>query len=289
MRLVDLLQLGVERLHAAGVEEAETDSRVLLEHSTGLSRTGIFLNSAQEAARHEEELYFQLLQRREKREPIAYILGEQEFWSLPFKVTPDVLIPRPETEFLLELVLQKSRKENLQRARILDLCCGSGVIAVVLAKETGRRVLALDCSLAALAVAKENVQRHGCASQVDLLCGDLLSCFMADGGFSLIVSNPPYITAHDLACTLQPEVAEYEPYLALDGGEDGADLIRRILDSCKNLLLPGGELFVEIGADQGGLVAELFQQEREKSYFSFFEIVKDYADRDRVLHAIVAG
>ena len=127
--------------------ESDLDARLLLEYCTGKSRTEIFLDGGSEVNQEIQDSYLLLLERRKKREPVAYILGEQEFWSLPFWVTPDVLIPRPETEFLLDRVFALTDPENFQKGHILDLCCGSGVIAIVLAKETGKIIFASDISI----------------------------------------------------------------------------------------------------------------------------------------------
>ncbi len=146
MRLIDLLHFGEKELKTAGVEEYQIDARILLEYCTGKSRTGIFLDGATSVNKEVQVSYQQLLESRKKRQPLAYIIGEQEFWSLPFFVSPDVLIPRPETEFLLDRVLALTDPVNFQQDHILDLCCGSGVIAIVLAKETGKTVIASDIS-----------------------------------------------------------------------------------------------------------------------------------------------
>ena len=156
MRLMELLHLGQTELQSAGVTEYELDARLLLEYCTGKTRTEIFLDGGCEVTQEVVESYQLLLERRKKREPLAYIIGEQEFWSLPFSVNPDVLIPRPETEFLLDRVLALTDPQNFQKGRILDLCCGSGVIATVLAKETGKTIIASDISYKALQMTKKN-------------------------------------------------------------------------------------------------------------------------------------
>ena len=235
MRLVDLLQFGEAVLQAALVPEYDLDARLLLEYCTGKSRTEIFLEGGSEVQQAISESYLQLLERRKQREPIAYIIGEQEFWSLPFSVTADVLIPRPETEFLLDRVLALTDPENFQKGSILDLCCGSGVIATVLAKETGKTIFASDISRKALAVTRKNTKRHSVGSPVILVQGNLLSHFSEGSTFSLIVSNPPYVSSFDVANSLAPEVAVYEPTLALDGGVDGLELIKIIRDGLEQI------------------------------------------------------
>jgi len=237
----------------------------------------------------EQTKYLGFIGRRKNREPVAYILGEQEFWSMPFFVSPAVLIPRPETEFLLDRVLALVAPENLEKGALLDLCCGSGVIAAVLAKETGKRIIAADISPLALAVSRHNLCRHGLAGQVALVQADLFSAFRRRCNFSLIVSNPPYVGRFDLENNLEPEVAKHEPRLALDGGVAGMDFILRICREVPRLLCPGGQLFMEIGADQGEATRLLFTEGlKDSPGFEKIEILVDYAGRDRVLHARMA-
>ncbi|NOR25719.1 MAG: peptide chain release factor N(5)-glutamine methyltransferase [Desulforhopalus sp.] len=272
-------------MQTALLPEYDLDARLLLEYCTGKSRTEIFLDGGSEVNQQLLDTYSQLLERRTKREPIAYILGEQEFWSLPFFVTSDVLIPRPETEFLLDRVLALTVSENLQKGPVLDLCCGSGVIATVLAKETGRTIYASDISKKALDVTRKNVKRHSLGSRVVLVQGDLFSHFSEESNFSLIVSNPPYVSSFDVANSLSPEVGVFEPHLALDGGADGLELIKEIRDGLAKVLGPGGQCFMEIGADQGEAVRLLFLEKvAGLPGFQHVEILVDYAGRDRVVH-----
>lgn len=291
MRLAELLNSAVNELAEAGIREHQLDACILLESCLGLTRTEIYLNGESLVDSVTQERFLGFIKRRKTREPVAYILGEQEFWSMPFFVSPAVLIPRPETEFLLDRVFALVTKKNLDRGAVLDLCCGSGVIATVLAKETGRRIFASDVSFEALQIAKRNLERHRLAGQVDLVQGDLLSPFhQNDEVFSLIVSNPPYVSAYDVENMLEPEVARNEPHLALDGGADGLTIIRKIRQNINMILCPGGQIFMEIGADQGEAVQRLFAAEMENSPgFLDVAILKDYAGRDRVMYARKAG
>lgn len=285
MRLVDLLHTGEAELQAAQVPDYDLEARLLLEHCTGKSRTEIFLDGASEVHQEFIDTFLLLLERRKKREPLAYILGEQEFWSLPFSVTSDVLIPRPETEFLLDRVFALTDPRNFQKGHILDLCCGSGVIATVLAKETGRTIYASDISEKALDVTRKNAKRHSVDSLVVLVQGNLLSPFSREGKFSLVVSNPPYVSSFDVANSLAPEVGGYEPHLALDGGERGLERIKEIRDGLPMVLRPGGQCFMEIGADQGAAVRGLFSENvAGLPGFQQVEILMDYAGRDRIVH-----
>jgi len=289
MRLYELLQRAAGELQAAGIEECVLEARLLLQSCLGKTRTEIFLLGGEEVTEEDEITYLGFIHRRKKREPLAYIIGEQEFWSMPFFVSPDVLIPRPETEFLLDRVLSLVSEENLRRGALLDLCCGSGVIATVLAKETGKMIIASDISFAALTVARKNLQRHGKDGQVSLVMADIFSPFLPNRQFSLVVSNPPYVSRHDLDHSLEPEVAVFEPRLALDGGSRGMEVIVEIRRQIGNYLCPGGQLFMEIGADQGEATLALFNgMSKSTTDFAKAEILVDYAGRDRVLHAVLA-
>lgn len=286
MRLIDLLHFGELELQGAEVTEYELDARLLLEYCTGKSRTEIFLNAGSEVNQEIQDSYLLLLGRRKKREPVAYILGEQEFWSLAFYVSQDVLIPRPETEFLLDRVFALTDPENFQKGHILDLCCGSGVIATVLAKETGKTIVASDISRKAIEITRKNASRHHLDSLVVLVQGNLLSPFREERKFSLIVSNPPYVSSFDVENSLLPEVVVYEPHLALDGGVRGLERIKEIRDQLPMVLCPGGQCFIEIGADQGAAVRKIFMENvAGRPGFQQVEILVDYAGRDRVLHA----
>ena len=286
MRLIELLQSGEEALQRAQVPDYDLEARLLLEQCTGKSRTRIYLDGGSEVHQQLIDSYLILLERRKKREPIAYILGEQEFWSLPFFVTSDVLIPRPETEFLLDRVLALTVPKNIHQGHILDLCCGSGVIATVLAKETGKKIYASDISTKALEVTRKNFTRHSLDYLVIPICGNLLSPFLEAGKFSLVVSNPPYVSSFDIVNNLEPEVAGYEPHMALDGGADGLEVVKKIREGLPMVLRPGGQCFIEIGADQGEAVRDLFLEKTgDLAGFQQVEILVDYAGRDRVVHA----
>lgn len=289
MRFSELLQFAEGKLQKAGIDEFALEARSLLSVCTGKTPTELFLLGQDEVSENDRTNYLELLDRRSTREPSAYILGEQEFWSMPFFVSPAVLIPRPETEFLLDRVLALCSGENFQKGALLDLCCGSGVIAAILAKETGKHIIASDISRLALEVTRRNLYRHGLIGRVALVEADLLSAFRGLGEFSLIVSNPPYVSRYDLDNNLEPEVAMYEPRLALDGGSGGMDYILHIRHESPKHLCPGGQLFLEIGSDQGDAVLELFKQELEDCpNFIEVAILVDYAGRDRVLHARMA-
>ena len=172
---------------------------------------------------------------------------------------------------------------------MLDLCCGSGVIAIILALETGRSVTAVDISAPALQVARRNAIRHQVADRLALVQADLFSAFSPRHIFGLVVSNPPYVSRQELRDRLQPEVMHFEPHLALDGGVDGLDIIQRIRMTLPRVLKPGGDFFMEIGADQGLAVMQLFSgDDTGEKIFERVEVLQDYSGRDRVLHARMA-
>jgi release factor glutamine methyltransferase len=225
-----------------------------------------------------------LVQRAAEEEPIAYLTGRAHFFNLEFEVSRDVLIPRPDTETLVENVLQTVRHQpGLESPRVIDLCTGSGCIAAALAHHLKTAtVLATDISPAAVAVARRNVERLGLAGRVIVEEGDLfapLSHMVDVQPFHLIVANPPYIRTSDVE-TLDRSVRDYEPVQALDGGMDGLILHRRILEEAGDRLVPGGRVYLEIAFDQGDLAREV-----GSAYPGFDEvrILKDFGGRDRVL------
>ncbi len=237
MNFTRLLAKGRLQLEEAGVSEAELDARLLLEAASGRSRTEIYLYGNDQVEQEVIERFSSFLSRRCLREPVAYILQQREFWSLSFYINRHVLIPRPETEFLLETVFACAAAENFIRGGVLDLCTGSGVVGVVLAKEReDARIIASDISPQALAVACRNAYTHRVAQRFSPLCCDLLSA-IAPFSLSLVVANPPYVTTKEMVCELAPEVYDFEPHLALDGGDDGLALIRKIEQQLCSCLL----------------------------------------------------
>lgn len=278
-----LLEAG-RKLARAGVVTARLDAEVTLAHALGTTREqlvaapNLYL-SGSDIRRCEE-----FLCRRSAREPLAYITGRQEFWSLEFYVTPDVLIPRPETERLVEIALDCAREGTQDRTiKVLDIGTGSGAIAVSLAKDLPNAVVwATDISVAALKVADGNAQRHGVAERIHFVHGDLFAPVNGvPGGFDLIVSNPPYVRNAEID-TLQPEVSRWEPRGALDGGAEGLDFYRRIAAQAHVYLAQRGVVALEIGADLGRAVSRLLS---ETQYYMDVRVVQDYAARDRVVVA----
>jgi release factor glutamine methyltransferase len=234
-------------------------------------------------ARAELDSFKSKIQRRVKHEPVAMITGEKEFWSMKFKVGPGVLIPRPETELIIENILTPPPCTLHPTPRILDIGTGSGILAIVLAKEIpSATVEAWDISEEALAYARENAKMHDVAErikfgQINVGAGLKPAPTMQ---FNLIVSNPPYIATAQIA-TLAPEVSRFDPRQALDGGEDGLDFYRCLGEIAPFLLKPQGQLVVEIGEDQGETVPDIFQ----RAGFKNIEVKKDYSGLDRVVIA----
>jgi release factor glutamine methyltransferase len=255
MTLGDRVTRAREAIAAAGIrpEDAALDAEVLARKVLGCDRAGFVVRLRDEEPAVFAEAYRALVDRRCRREPVAYIVGEREFWGLPFEVTPDVLIPRPETELIVEEALHlfpAGRPPGV----IVDAGTGSGCLAVALALEfSGAHVIATDISDKALAVARRNAARNG-AGRIDFRAGDLLEPITEPA--DLIVSNPPYVAAGD-APGLVPEVRDHEPHVALFGGPDGLSLFERLFPAAATRIRPGGTLIVEVGYDQDDRVAAL--------------------------------
>lgn len=281
MTTLELYHSVLRRLIAAGIQEPEAEASLLVSHLLRCGRAAIFLNGAHPVAASVVAAADKAIERRSAREPLAYILGEQEFYGRTFVVTPDVLIPRPETELLVERAVRALvPQQGTARPRILDLGVGSGVIAITLALEIPHAlVVGLDLSLAALQVARSNACRLG-AEQVNWLNSDWGLALREGCAFDLVVANPPYV-AQQLAAELQPELAA-EPALALYGGQDGRRDIARIMGDVARLLVPGGRLLMEIGFDQHAYVISEMQA---LGRFDQVEVHVDYAGLPRILDA----
>lgn len=250
-----LVQMASGLLKELRIETAMLDAQLLLAHALKKERLEVQLAGEYRPNEQEIELFFKLLARRLCFEPIAYILGEKEFYGASFKVSKDCLIPRPDTEVVVEECLKLIKDDS----RVFELCTGSGAIAITLLRECLKlEVLASDISPKALAIALENSQNLGVGDRLKLLQGDLFEPFKGFEPANLIVINPPYIPTSDIA-GLSPSVKEHEPKLALDGGADGLNFYRRILTEASNYLVPDGFLVMEIGFDQGEALKSLAQ------------------------------
>ncbi|MGB6846330.1 MAG: peptide chain release factor N(5)-glutamine methyltransferase [Candidatus Acidiferrales bacterium] len=298
------LKEAIARLRRARVPSDTLAAELLLMHAIGRDRAWIYTYPEAELEFSEAEKYFALIARRVAGEPVQYITGKQEFWGLEFEVTPDVLIPRPETEHVMEVALERlgSRGLKIDMAtgapspplRIADVCTGSGCLAVALAWELPHaQVIATDISAAALAIAARNAARHGVTERVAVLQADLFepvaedsrTAHLAPAQFDLVVSNPPYIAANEKR-QLQREVRDHEPALALFGGATGADIYPRLFAQAAARLREHGILVVELGHDSLGAVNKVLRAQPE---WDDARVVNDLAGIPRVLSAVRHG
>ena len=271
------------RLAAAGIEASHLDAQLLMAEAAGITREAVVTGSIDLSASILEK-FDSLIARREKREPVAYILGHKEFYSLDFEVTPAVLIPRPETEFVVTAALECiAGKAN---ARVLDIGTGSGAITIAIAVNApNAQVTTVDISADAIAVASRNVRRHQVEDRVTIRRGD---CFhMLDGGMALgtfdaIVSNPPYLDDAEIA-GLEPEVQGFEPRIALNGGASGLDVLQRITSGACEHLEDNGELILEMGVGHAGDVINLIT----RAGLKVVDVIHDLAGQMRVARAIM--
>jgi release factor glutamine methyltransferase len=246
---------------------ARRDAEILLLGVLGIGHAQLLANPERELTQEEESSFLQAIDRRAANEPVQYILGKQEFYGLDFQVTPAVLIPRPETELLVETVLQLlTHDEPLE---ILDVGTGSGILAITLAHHLPHaRMTAVDISVDAIAIAKRNAEAHHVADRICFVVSDLLSSLDDPAGrFDAVVSNPPYVAETDRAA-LAPEVRDYEPATALFAGETGLDIYRRLIPEARNALKPNGLLALEIGQGQRDAIAELLADWRDVSFLN---------------------
>jgi len=270
-RPLDLVRWTSAYFGRHGVATPRLDAEVLLSHVLGCERLDLYVRFEQPVEPGERERFRALIQKRAlERVPVAYLTGEREFWSRSFAVTPAVLVPRPETETLVRAALDRAP------ARALDFGTGSGVIAAVLALESpGTRLVALDRSRAALAIAAANLERHGLRERVALVCADRLAALR--GRFDVIVANPPYVTRQELE-SVAPEL-RHEPRMALDGGDDGLDVVRNLISDAPALLAPAGWLLLEVGAGQALQVEALMRSAGATAS----ERIRDLAGIERVV------
>ncbi len=260
-----------DTLQRASAHIARRDAETLALHLLERDRPWLLAHPEVEIPAVLDDFFWSLVKRRAAHEPLQYLTGHQEFFGLDLRVTPDVLIPRPETELLVEEVLRWARTEPRSRSRLVDVGTGSGAIAIALACNLGAfgreepipgRITALDLSPAALAIAKENASRHGVATRIEFLKSDLLAALepglSAGRLFDAVVSNPPYVPQID-APDLQPEVRDFEPHLALFAGNDGLEVYRRLIPQAWGALRPGGLLGMEFGFGQQPALAALLR------------------------------
>jgi release factor glutamine methyltransferase len=283
----EILNVTAQFLRDKQIESPRLCAEVLLSHQLRKTRVELYLSFDQPLRDSEVAQYRALVKRRLNKEPVQYITGRQEFWSLEFVVNPSVLIPRPDTEILVEEALRLNKANQLaegsgDQTRILDLGTGSGAIAVSLAREIeGAAFWATDISAEALAVARENAERHAVSGKIRFCEGDLYQALEEPApAFDMIISNPPYVAA-DVFDTLPEEVRAYEPRIALDGHEKGMYFIERIIADAENYLKPGGWLLIEMDPDQTdqalaliGETRSLCRQERLMDYHKNYRMIK---------------
>ncbi len=287
MTLAQAIQEAEARLRKSGVPDPRLDAELLLRHVLGKDRAWLLAHLRDVLERGPRAEYDALVQRRAAREPVQYIMGAQEFWGLPFAVAAGVLIPRPETELIIERTLRdlRARQETAGQPLIIDLCTGSGCIAVSIAHELPEaRFFATDASEAAIGIARENARRNNVADRIRFLIGDLFEPLREldlAGQVDVIASNPPYIAAADRDA-LQPEVRDHEPSMALFAGPEGTEFHARVIDNAPEFLAPGGLLIMEMGIGQAEALSEMV---RKSGAFGTPEILKDLAGIDRVIAA----
>ncbi len=278
----EALAWAVRKLQDSGVSDARTEAEYLLSFALKIKRHDIYLHPERRLTGAESSEFSDFIRRRTLREPAQYITGETEFRGLVFKVSPDVLIPRPETELLVDEALD-FLKDFTGEATVIDLCTGSGCVAVSIAKERyNTSVYAVDISKEALKVASRNALANGVSSRITFINGNLFDPLpLLKGKALIIVSNPPYVSKEDIE-KLDPEIKDFEPMIALWGGLDGLDFIKRIISDSTEYLRPEGRLIMEIGWGQADKVTEIMMR---NGCYRDIRIRKDLSGIERVVNA----
>lgn len=276
MTVLESLQLSTDFLEKKGIESSRLNAELLLSEILKCKRLDLYLKFDQLLKENEVTIYREWITRRGKFEPLQYIIGNVEFYGLPFKVTPDVLIPRPETEILVEEVIKFCKDKT--GLKILDIGTGSGNIPIALTKYLNDvELTAVDISEKALSIARENAITNGVVERINFITADVKN-FMSDYKFDIVVSNPPYVSKEEYPI-LQNEIKNYEPMVAVTDSSDGLDLYRTIAEKAKILLKSNGKIFLEVGKDQEKFIADIL----EKNDFINIYFVKDYQQIDRVV------
>ena len=279
-----VVRWAADDFRARGMENPRLEAELMLAHALAIERMRVIVEPERPLAPDELARYRDFIRRRRKGEPVAYIRGQKEFYGRVFQVDARVIVPRPDTETLVETALRRTAQAKVG-GRYLDLCTGSGCVAITLARERMTcQVFGVDLSNDALAVARQNSVRLGATTQVAWLGGDLFASLPDNcrGRFDLITANPPYIPLGELDA-LAPDIRDFEPRLALVGGADGLDVTRRIIAEAPRWLRPGGALAIEIGTEQASEVARLFGE----AGLGATVVDKDYGARDRVVSGVV--
>jgi release factor glutamine methyltransferase len=282
--IIKLLQWTTSYFKSNGIDSPRATAEILLAYTLGLKRIDLYLRHDQPLNRSELDLFKSLIKRRTKREPVAYITGGKEFWSMELAVSKAVLIPRPETECLVEEALSVLAKENFYNPkRILEIGTGSGAVILAIASQKPEYFyFASDISINAAVIAIKNSRKLGFGNKISFFCGNWFLPLREKGNlFDIIISNPPYIRRNDIG-NLQPEINRFEPFEALDGGEDGLDHVRHIIEHAHQFLNNEGNLLLEIGHDQKDAVDKIMKEtgNYKRVYFR-----KDYSGFDRVVCA----
>ncbi len=268
-----LIREGEKHLKNNGIETPRQESQAILQNLLSLNKIDFYIDPVRPVSAVNQAVFFERIKRRGQREPLQYIVGEVDFYGLPFFVAPGVFIPRPETELIIEV----ARFLPISPRAILDLCTGSGALAIVLAKKfPSAHITAIDCSETALAIAQKNQERHQ-TSSVHFLMGDLFSPLTSNDRFDLIVCNPPYIAENEWD-KMDPEVVNYEPHLALFSSDEGHGHLKRILTRAPDVLSENGQLLLEIGAGQSHWLSDFVEKETPFSV-TFY---RDWAGIDRI-------
>ncbi len=280
----DVVAWMTDDLKKRGIDGARLDAELIVAQALCIDRVKVIVEGQRLLEPQQLETIRALFKRRRAFEPVAYLRGFREFYGRPFRVDPRVLVPRPDTEILVQTALDRLRTHDLG-ARVLDLCTGSGCVAITLKLERPTMTVdATDLSGDAVAVARDNAQRMGAVWNVRFASGDLFAPLGAPRRvYDLVVANPPYIASAEIP-SLQPDIRDHEPHLALDGGRDGLDLVRRIVAAAPGWLRPGGALAMEIGAGQAPEVARIY----EEGGFSDVRRDQDYGGHDRVVSGRLA-
>lgn len=290
MTVLEILNWATQSLEGFEEGRGRLHAELLLAHALGLGREQLYTEFHRPVSKEEQTAYERLIRRRMSGEPLQYILGRQEFWSIPLKVTPAVLIPRPETELLVEAAISiLAPLSSGHQARLLELGTGSGAVAIAVAKELGQVfVVATDRSKEALSVARDNARSAAVDERIAWICGDLFRPLRIPNGedaFDLVLSNPPYVVRSEIP-TLAREVKDHEPRIALDGGEDGLDFYRWILADAPLFLRPGGWLLLEMGQGQAEKISKMLGR---TGSFRDPEMIRDLAGTERVVKAQKVG
>jgi release factor glutamine methyltransferase len=276
-----ILDWTIPHLKKNGSESPRLDAEILLAHARDCQRIQLYTQFDSPLTDEQRAMMRDLVKRRSAAEPVAYLVGHREFFGLDFRVTADVLIPRPDTETLIVEAIERLKLRP--QPRVLDVGTGSGCIAITLAVNCRQAdITAIDLSNAALAIAQQNAEKHAIADRVRFLQGDLFAPLPNGEPFDLIASNPPYISSAEIM-TLQPDVRLHEPHSALDGGADGLDVIRRLVADAPQHLVPDGCLLIEIACEQADAVTQLLAA---NGNYTEIAVLKDLSKQPRVVRAV---